>query len=196
MGFSVCSAEDLVERCLSMPTKAFGMDSMAGDPHSMATQRWAAITNSQADLAGELAAVLVVPEVTNTFTFDDDDEQISDGVGGAYDFPGTDADTVVQTLTYWNLAKEVGLIFVQAGDGYCLASMSSGGKEDFGACAQFTPGPGVTKSKEYTYTKHLSPAPRPCPWFVVKDDGRGSSPSQVMCITTDTKKRDAGPIRG
>ena len=72
MGFSVCSAEDLVERCLSMPTKAFGMESMAGDPPSMATQWWAAITNSRADLVGELSVRLVVPEVTNTFTFDDE----------------------------------------------------------------------------------------------------------------------------
>ena len=97
---------------------------------------------------------LVVPEVTNTFTFDDDDERISDGIGGTYEFVGTDEDTVVQTLTYWNLSKEVGLIFVQAGDGYCLASMSGGGKEDFRVCAHFAPGLGVTKSKECTYTKH------------------------------------------
>ena len=55
---------------------------------------------------------LVVPKVTNTFTFGDDDERISEGVGGLYKFVGADADTVVQTLTYWNLTKEVGLICV------------------------------------------------------------------------------------
>ena len=112
MGFSVCSAEDLVEICLSMPTEVFAMDSMVGDPPSMATEWWGTITNGRADLAGELAKRLVVPEVMNTFTFDDDDEQISEGVGGAYEFVGKDADTVVQTLTYWNSMKDVGLVFV------------------------------------------------------------------------------------
>ena len=102
------------------------MDSMSVDPPSMATQWWAATTNGQADVAGELGARLVVAEVTNTFTFDDDDEWISEGVGGAYKLVGMDMDTVVQTLSYWNLMKEVGLMFVQAGNGYCLASMSSG----------------------------------------------------------------------
>ena len=94
-GFSAGSAEDLIESCLSIPTKAFGMDSMSGDPPSMATQWWATITNGRADVVGELTARLVVPELTNTFIFDDDDddEQIPDGIRGAYKFVGTDADT-------------------------------------------------------------------------------------------------------
>ena len=74
---------------------------------------------------------LVVPEVTNVFTFDYDDERVSEGVGSAYEFVGMDADAVVQSLTYWNSAKDVGLIFMQAGNGCCLASMSNGGKENF-----------------------------------------------------------------
>ena len=71
-------------------------------------------------------------------------------------------------------------MFVQAGDGYCLANMSSGMKNDFQACAQFTPGPGVGKSKECTYTKHLPTALKPCPWLW-RMTGRAFMPSACLC---------------
>ena len=190
----------------TVPTNESGMESTAGEPSSIATQWWKAIAQGRADVAADLAARLAVPEVTNTFTFDDDEAGLTDedgGVGGTFEVIKTAADTPANTLSYWNHTAEVGLIQVQAGGGLCLATISSQGKVDFRACVRMSP-PHGSAIDQCTVSGHLDSAPKKPRRMIVEDDGLGvfairvpvlgKSVKQSSCFSRPVFRLDDFPI--